>query len=391
MRRTALVHLAGIAGCLVVWNSTTHAVVPPPTLRVRLTSPVSTSRSRPGDPVSAISVTRLIIDGRVVATPGCVLPGVVVQSERQNRFHAPASVALAFTRLLDRNQVAYPLETRVIDVVNARETVDDHGLILGVSPRLWSRAFGRFLRPINYKPGAELMLSVTDAHEASAIVCDTPTPELEPTAELSRMVRAEPLRTFSRAKIPSDLTNLVFVGSPEALQAGFKAAGWVKAQSLSPASDVRTMVSAIARLGYAEAPVSPQFINGRPPDFVFQKQLNTSAKRDHVRIWRRRETFEGQPMWVGAATHDTGYVHTWNVTVMTHGIDPDVDDERFKIVNDLAFAGAVESQMLVDRPNAPHQSRTATGQPIRTDGRAAVVVLKPMPVPRPTGADKSHN
>jgi hypothetical protein len=314
-----------------------------------------------------------------------VLPGVVVESVRQNHLHAPATISLAFTWLLDRNQVAYPLDTRVIGVSNARETVDDDGLILGVSPHLMSRAFGRFLRPINYKPGAELLLSVTNVHAASAIVCGPSTPELEPTAELSRLVRAQPLRTFTRTKAPSDVTNLVFVGSREDLRAGFRAAGWGTAQAITPKSDVRTLVAAIARLGYAEAPVSAEFINGHLPDEVFQKQLNTVSKRDHVRIWRRPETFEGQAIWIAAATHDTG------LTFLTHSIDPDLDDERLKIVNDLAFAGAVESQLLVDRPNAPRQARTSSGQPIRTDGQVAVVVLKPVSATGPAAAATSHN
>jgi hypothetical protein len=189
-------HVAGIVGCLAAYTSATHADVPPPTLRVRLTSPVSTSRSKPGDPVGAISVTRLIMEGRVVATPGCVLPGVVVQSARQDRLHAPASVALAFTR--GSIAIKSPIRsTRRWSTWSTRETVDDDGLILGVSPRLWSRPSA--VPPAHQLQAGASCCSRDGRASASAITCDTPTPELSRPPNLA-IGAAQPLRTVSRTR-----------------------------------------------------------------------------------------------------------------------------------------------------------------------------------------------
>jgi hypothetical protein len=60
----------------------------------------------------------------------------------------------------------------------------------------------------------------------------------------------------------------------------------------------------------------------------------------------------------------------------THEIDPRVDLERDKIVDDLVFAGRVASQAMVDRPNAPRSDRNAAGDQFETDGRIAVVALR---------------
>jgi hypothetical protein len=390
INRHQMACLAGVLVCLA-WTAAPHADGPQPTLQVRLTSSVSSSHSRPGDPVSAVSVTYLVVDGRIAATPGCALTGVVLESRRPKSLRGSEVVALAFTRLVGRDQVVHPLGTQLIGVDNARERVDGNGRILSASPgnilkialngvqvvrELASKAVGWIPPEINYKPGAELLLRVTDAPAASSIVCGPVAPELEPSPELSQIVDAAPVRTTTMAGHPSDVTNLVFVGSREDLFAGFAAAGWLTARAMSPESDLLMFLAAFARAGYARAPVSRQLLDGRRPDAVFEKQLNTFGKRHHVRIWQRSDTFRGQPVWIAAATHDTAFVPSKQLKLFTHGVDPNLDDERQKIVNDLAFAGAVASDALVDRPNAARQFRISIGESVHTDGKVAVVVLR---------------
>lgn len=382
--------LAGVVVCLAASAAVPRAEDPPPTLQVRLTSPISSARSRPGDPVSAVSVTSLVVNGRLAATPGCALTGVVLDSRRPKGLRGVEVLALAFTRLVDRDQTSHPLATRLIAVDNARERVDGEGRIVGGSPvnvlrlvfngvqvarELAAKAVRWIPSEINYKPGAELILHVTKAPATDAIVCGPLTPELEPSPELSAFVNALPARSTTLSGRPSDVTNLVFVGSREDLFAGFAAAGWVPAHAMNPASDLLTFLATFARVAYARAPVSRQLLDGRRSDAVFEKQLNTFGKRHHVRIWRSPDTWNGQPVWVAAATHDTAFVPAKQLKLFTHGIDPYLDDERKKIVNDLAFAGAVESHTLVDRPNAARQVRSSIGQSIHTDGKVAVVVL----------------
>lgn len=371
-----------------------------PTLDIRLTDSVSTTGSKAGDTVTAVSITSLVVNGQTIATPGCALPGVVLESVRPKGINARESVALEFSSLVDRNKVAHSLTTKLIEVDNARETVDADGRILGVAPvekkpdnagdvlkmaangtqimrALVSKVIGRVPPQIDYKSGTELILSVTTLPQSSSIVCGPVAPELEDSTELSAIVNAQPLRSMTpEGDRPSDVTNLMFIGPREHLFAGFAAAGWSTAEALSATSSAKTFFATVAGEGYSEAPVSLQYIDGREPDAVFQKQLNTFAKRHHVRIWKTDQKIDGQLVWIAAATHDTAFVVSKEVKLFNHGIDPEIDDERLKIVDDLAFAGAVAMHGLVARPDAPREASTSTGEAIRTDGKVAVIVLQ---------------
>jgi hypothetical protein len=114
----------------------------------------------------------------------------------------------------------------------------------------------------------------------------------------------------------------------------------------------------------------------KEPDVVYQKQTDTFAKRHHVRIWQASTTFDGSDVWIAAATHDMGVAVQKGGRQWFHRIDPQVDRERSKVTNDLAFAGAVTSLVLVERPNAPRDAKNATGDKIVTDGKMAVVFLR---------------
>ncbi|PYQ15156.1 MAG: hypothetical protein DMF80_10480 [Acidobacteria bacterium] len=131
------------------------------------------------------------------------------------------------------------------------------------------------------------------------------------------------------------------------------------------------------RHGYKPAPVSLLELEGRRPDAVFEKQNDTLAKRHHVRIWRRPSLFRGRPVWLAAATHDVDITFLRKQRTFTHRVDPRIDLERGKIVDDLAFTGQVAAWGLIDRPPAPRDAATSTGDRIETDGRIAVVLFRP--------------
>ena len=119
--------------------------------------------------------------------------------------------------------------------------------------------------------------------------------------------------------------------------------------------------------------MSTILLEGRYPEMVFQKTTNTFAKRHHVRIWRVDGTFGGNPLWIGAATHDTGIAFAADERAFYHTIDAEIDKERDKIVNDLVFDARAERLGLVERAHAPKATRNATGDRVVTDGRIAVV------------------
>ncbi len=97
--------------------------------------------------------------------------------------------------------------------------------------------------------------------------------------------------------------------------------------------------------------------------------------RHHLRIWKREASYRGLPVWVCAATHDTGIEFSPENRTFIHTIDPYIDRERAKVVNDLLLTGRVRSLALVERGEVPQRSRNATGDELITDGRMAVLIL----------------
>jgi len=200
-------------------------------------------------------------------------------------------------------------------------------------------------------------------------------PELTIPPELADILQGLPLQTLTPSGEPSDITNVVLIGSRQAVDAAFAGAGWAEAAKLGTSSGIKTFLATIHNKGYEEAPVSTLTLDGRKPDVVYQKQNNTFSKRHHVRLWQRSATFGGRPVWVGSATHDIGISSMSGGTKWYHRIDPRIDRERSKIAIDLAFAGAVAGQALAEREDLPRDLRNATGDRLETDGRYLVLVL----------------
>ena len=146
--------------------------------------------------------------------------------------------------------------------------------------------------------------------------------------------------------------------------------------ALTTEAKLETFRAIAEQRGYKEAPVSVLLLERKPPELVFQKMNNTFAQRHHLRVWKRPDTFEGKPLWVIAATHDTGIEFSEQNRTFIHKIDSQIDRERAKVVNDLLFTGRVASVALVERSDVPKRGQNATGDVVETDGMMAVLVLQ---------------
>lgn len=175
---------------------------------------------------------------------------------------------------------------------------------------------------------------------------------------------------------PSDITNLLFVGAEETVASAFAEAGWAPAKQLSQGTGFETARALIEARGYKEAPVSLLLLDHRAPVMVFQKANNTFAMRHHLRIWRMPGTFNGLPVWACSATHDNGIDMRQDTFTFIHRVESNIDLERSKVADDLVFTGRVTQLSYVDRPKAPRSFQNATGDPIVTDGRMAVLGLR---------------
>jgi hypothetical protein len=169
----------------------------------------------------------------------------------------------------------------------------------------------------------------------------------------------------------------MFLGSREEIMSAFDEAGWFEAVPSGFGANMKVMQATLRKTGYSEGPVSTLLIEGRPPDLVFQKSLDTFAKRHHIRIWKLPSTYQGREVWVGAATHDIATEHSKTMTQWTHRIDSHIDRERDWIESDLLFIGSATGYVDVDRPAAPRALANATGDSITTDGIMSVMQVGP--------------
>ncbi len=167
---------------------------------------------------------------------------------------------------------------------------------------------------------------------------------------------------------PSDMVNVLLMGSRSQLDRAFYSTGWVQAQRKSPLALYRMYLALAKRVGYPMAPMNAPTLNQVPSAFVQQKSLNTVQKRHHVRVWQHPGRTD---IWLAAAAEDVGF--RFRMMHWTHSTDPNIDSERAKVVNDLAFTGCIEAAGLLPSKR-PVQDPKAE-YPIVTDGDIAVVRL----------------
>jgi len=376
-------------------------------LEIRITDKIASETMHPHDPVHAVLIAPVMVDGHVALPLMAIITGEVKQA-RGASDSARAQLELTFNRIgVASYQIS--MAAQVTEVENARETVDDKGVITGIDA---STSYGGRLNEgisklenndrfaglaailqtakqglkiedvnpnIDYDPGAELMLKLTAPLDWQGPTAG-PESSLEPfpnETALADLVNREPFRTVAQdPPRDSDLTNLMFIGTEEQLKSAFEKAGWSVAARLSAESKLETARALIEDRGYREGPMSILTLNGDPPAMALQKGNNTFSSRHHLRIFRRPELFEGKPVWVCSSTHDIGIVFSDRDHTFIHKIDSNIDRERAKVVNDLLGSGLVRSLALVERPNIPHDATNATGDSLQTDGRMAVLLFR---------------
>ena len=180
-------------------------------------------------------------------------------------------------------------------------------------------------------------------------------------------------RAFTAVGIPGDPLNVAFVGSEETLHKKMLAAGWTPADPITLSSSLRIAQASVAHRPYPDAPVSNLYVNGHKQACAFEQPAGGDpSKRHHVRFWLAPETDAlNRPMWIGAATYDSGVGLSHTTGQITHHIAPEVDQERDKLIADLQRSGQIVLRWI-----APFQKelegRNGGGDRFVTDGRLAI-------------------
>ncbi len=192
-----------------------------------------------------------------------------------------------------------------------------------------------------------------------------------------------PSTNFARDGVPCDPLNMRIVGTADQLAASLVAAGWYRADEITLVTSARISLDAVFARKYSTAPVSDLYLFGRKQDYAFEKPGTNVRQRDHVRFWRGEQpASDGRPLWIGGATRDAKVELSKSNHLPTHGIAPDVDEERAVLSGDLIRTGWVIAEGTAPAFKGPTQAKNAMGDPYHTDGLAAHLTLaRTQPVP----------
>ena len=226
-------------------------------LNIRLTDKVASEAQTQPAAVHAVVIAPVIANGAVAISAGAQLTGVVKQAKAATD-KDPAQLQMVFSILSDGTQHAN-ISAVVATLDNARETVDEKGLITGIAPgdtfsaridqgisKLQSNdklagLAGLITQTkqvlkiqdanpnIDYDAGAEFTIHLMQPFDWRA-------GDHGPTSKLAAfpnqdglvdLVNRQPFRTASEnPPRPSDMTNIMFLGTADELRAAFEKAGW---------------------------------------------------------------------------------------------------------------------------------------------------------------------
>jgi hypothetical protein len=177
---------------------------------------------------------------------------------------------------------------------------------------------------------------------------------------------------------PGDPLNIVIVGPGDGrLFHPLVRRGWDPTETVSGSTVMSTIWSSLFGLKYRTSPVSALYLDGRQQDIALQRARGSVDERNHLRLWLTPLTHEGKEVWIGQISRDIG-VRLSSKTITTHKIDPDVDETRDYLLQDLLLSGSLEGVGYVAGVGAatledPRYSYTL--DPYFTDGRRLVLFL----------------
>ncbi len=151
------------------------------------------------------------------------------------------------------------------------------------------------------------------------------------------------LTTFNHAGKAGDPINCQLQGTDGQIGAAFALAGWMRADEIDFITSARISADSLLGRAYSTAPVSDLYLYGRKEDLAFERPGQNVRQRDHIRLWNTgtNESTDGRPVWIGSATRDVKVELSKTDHLPTHGIAPDLDDERALVVSELTQTGYV--------------------------------------------------
>ena len=210
-----------------------------------------------------------------------------------------------------------------------------------------------------------------------ASTADTPIPAI------SRKLFDElPRRVTDHGGNPGDMVNILLVGYKDQVLEAFKRAGWLQVDSSVEGAPINLLSDTLQRKNYLTMPMSKLYLFGRSQDYglVHAEPVKVAKSRHHLRLWKSNYEVEGRPLWCVAATHDIGFERDKRLIhgkiLLTHKIDPNIDEEREYVNETLFSTGMVAQRSHIKPSKAVTEAVTATGGEFHSDGRILALMLR---------------
>jgi hypothetical protein len=199
---------------------------------------------------------------------------------------------------------------------------------------------------------------------------------------LRKALTALPCCTTNKKGIEQgDPLNIVVIGDLKDVFYAFLRAGWDETETIYRASLFKTVRSFLFGGRYRYSPVSALYVFNRAQDVAFQRARTSIHERNHLRLWLTPMRFDGNLVWIGQISRDIGVRFT-RKTITTHKIDPDVDETRDFLVQDLWYSQGLKKLGYVKGVGAASYDEprgNLTGDPYFTDGYRAVLWVSSQP------------
>jgi hypothetical protein len=177
----------------------------------------------------------------------------------------------------------------------------------------------------------------------------------------------------------NDALNFFVIGDTDNIISAFIRRGWDVTEPISASSGWRAFKAYFSGTRYRTSPMSTVFVFKRAQDIGLQKARSTIHERNHLRLWLMPVRYKGMDVRIGSVSRDVGSYFTFRTPWLSaHAIDPDLDEARTYLVQDLLFSGGVRKFGYIKgikpaTPDNPH--RNFMKQPWWTDGYRAVFLF----------------
>lgn len=154
---------------------------------------------------------------------------------------------------------------------------------------------------------------------------------------------------------------------------------------------VLDVLRALLRAGWSETSYNKDFnylnninyIYERPPDAIFRINRGKGTERNELSLWLAPVRVDGEPVWLGQVKHAIGRRFKIGEAFFGTALDPDVDDGRNFLLQNLWYAHTLEAFAYSDTVPAVPMDQPAldfNGTPYFTDGMRVVLWVSGEPV-----------